>query len=481
MKPASIGAAVVVVLVALSFVTGSKAPHHPGAVVGTAPVIDTTLVCPAVNDTPAGTTPLVSVADVARAVGTSGSDSGTVTATTLLGTTSKAVTLHPAPAVALHGQSGQDESVAVTGSGSVAATLAADQVLETPAGRYRALGGAPCVAPATDWWFAGLDGRVGFSDSLVLANPASTPAEVGVTLWTGKGAVSSPRLGAIPIPPQSRRLIRISQAAPNVPEIAMHVRAESGAIAAAVVERRTSALVSEGGDMMPPTLPPSRTQVVSGFARGTGTRNLVLSNPGQAEAVVGLKLVTGSGTFTPSGVNQVVVKPQHTVEVGLSTVFGAQTGAVEVTSDEPVLAEGRSALTVTGKRPDLMWLGATAPLQGPAAVANGMEPDGGQCFLLLTAPQAAGTVKVSTPFGRSTMVSVPAGRSVEVDITARIRHGAGPWPFVVTSAGGGPVYGTRMLNFGGAHGALITSEPLSPLPRPIPLPPVRSDPRVAVK
>jgi hypothetical protein len=113
-------------------------------------------------------------------------------------------------------------------------------------------------------------------------------------------------------------------------------------------------------------------------------------------------------------------------------------------------------------------------------VATGHEPDGGQCLLLLSAPGAAAEVKVTTPSGHTTTVSVPAGRSVEVDVTSTVHEGNGPWPFTVTSTGG-PVYGVRMLNFGGAHGALVTSEPLTPLPTPIPLPPVRSDPRIAVK
>jgi hypothetical protein len=52
---------------------------------------------------------------------------------------------------------------------------------------------------------------------------------------------------------------------------------------------------------------------------------------------------------------------------------------------------------------------------------------------------------------------------------------------VVTPAGGGPVYVARELRFRGAHGALVTTQPLTPLPQPIPLPAVRLDPRIAVR
>jgi hypothetical protein len=43
------------------------------------------------------------------------------------------------------------------------------------------------------------------------------------------------------------------------------------------------------------------------------------------------------------------------------------------------------------------------------------------------------------------------------------------------------VYGVRVLEFSGAHGALITGEPLVGLPKPIALPPVREDPNAAVR
>jgi hypothetical protein len=70
---------------------------------------------------------------------------------------------------------------------------------------------------------------------------------------------------------------------------------------------------------------------------------------------------------------------------------------------------------------------------------------------------------------------------VGVVITTLINSGAGPWPFTVTPLGSAPVYAARVLVFSGAHGALITGEPLRSLPHPIPLPPVRDDPRVAVR
>jgi hypothetical protein len=133
-------------------------------------------------------------------------------------------------------------------------------------------------------------------------------------------------------------------------------------------------------------------------------------------------------------------------------------------------------------RPDFVWLAATKPLSSPAAVAIGREPEGGDCVLILSAPgKRSGTVRLTTPGGRSRTIEVEAGHTVQTYITDTVKSKTGPWPFVVTSTGDGPVYAARMLLLHGAHGALMTTEPLTPLPLPLPLPGVRHDPRLAVR
>lgn len=483
MRRASLIAGIaVVIVVALSFVTGSSAAKRTAAAVHTAPVTAATVVCPAVNAQPAGSTASVAFADVGRALQPPRTAAGSVVLSTLAGARTTTATLHPAPVVARSVKTGTSSALSAAATGPVAASLVGDELIETAsAGRFRGLLGASCLAPATNWWFAGADGRVGYTDSLILANPAPTPAEVAVTLWTGKGPQSPPRLEAIPVPARSRVAIGIASVAPDIPTIAMHVHADSGAIVAALIDRRSSALNSNGGDFIPPTAPPSRTFLVPGFPAGGGPRRLVLADPGQVDATVDLKLVTRSGTFAPAGANQVVVHQQHTAVIDLTKVFGGSPGAVKISSDQPVVAQGLAQLTATGLRPDLMWTAAVPPLAGPAGVANGHEPDGGGCALVLTAPAGTAKVTVATPAGRHSVITVPAGRSVSVLLTNLINAGAGPWPFTVTPSGNAPVYAVRVLFFSGAHGALITGEPLSSLPRPIPLPPVRDDQRVAVR
>ena len=125
----------------------------------------------------------------------------------------------------------------------------------------------------------------------------------------------------------------------------MHVHASSGAVTAAVIHRRASGLQPDGADFLPATAAPARSAVVPGFAPGPGQRRLVLANPGAVAATVNLRLVTRSGSFAPVGHNQVVVKAGRTRVVTLDKAFDGTTGAVELASDQPIVAQGLSVTT----------------------------------------------------------------------------------------------------------------------------------------
>jgi hypothetical protein len=479
--PVAIALAALVLLVVLAMVTGSSAAKPSQVTSTTAPVTFATLVCPDVNGTPAGTTSRAAIADVAGALSPPSQSSGTVTSTVLAGTKSKTAPLAVTPAAMLASATKTNQTIGLTAAGSVAATLVGDQVTETPTGRSRALSGVRCSAPATDWWFAGADGRVGFTDVLTLSNPAPTPAEVSISLWGATGPVVTSRLESLRIASKSTMKLSIASIAPDIATVAIHVHATSGAVTAAVFDHRSSALKSNGGDFIPATQAPARANLIEGFAPGSGARYLFVTDPGSVDATVSLRLVTESGSFIPAGQNQVVVRAGHSRVVDIAKALGQTTGAVELDSDQPIVSQGLSVTPAPAKRPDLMWLAATSPLRGPAAIADGREPDGGQTFLYLAAPLGATQVTVSTPGGATTTISVPAGRSIATDITKTVKAAGGSWPFVVTPTGSAPVYGVRVLEFSGAHGALITGEPLVGLPPPITLPPVREDPAAAMR
>jgi hypothetical protein len=468
-------------LVALGMLTGTTASPADAPQPGRAPVTSATLVCPEVNGSPPGTVTRASIIDAAGSLTPPSRSTGTVTATVLAGHKSKSQSLHPAPVSVVHSVSKTAEQVAVAASGSVAASLAADVVGETATGRARAMLAARCAAPATDWWFTGAEGRVGFADVLVLANPSPAAAQVTISVWGQKGPHANAQLESLRVGARSSIRVPIASAAPDIPSVAVHVHATSGAVMAALTDHRTTALKSNGGDFIPPSSPPSRAAVVAGFAPGNGPRYLVVTTPGALDATVNLRMVTTSGSFAPTGIHEVVVRGGHSRAINVSGPLGHSTGAIELASDQPVIAAGLSVLPERGQRPDLMWSAAAPSLRGPSVVANGRQPDGGHTYLYLAAPRGAGQVKVTAPTGHSRTFAVPAGKAAVADITSTISSKSVAWPFVVTPVGAAPVYGVAAMSFAGAHGALISAVPLAALPAPIPLPAVREDPTVAVR
>jgi hypothetical protein len=483
MRPAPIIAVVALAgTVAAAQLTGSTAsPHRPPSHV-TAPVRHTTLVCPNLTGEP-GTNVVTTavIADVARALEPPSTSTGRVTTTVLKGAHSHPHVAALSPAGVIPGATANNGARAIAASGSIAATLVADQVTLVGAGRYRSLMNARCVPPSADWWFAGADGRVGYDDNLYVANPTDTAADVSVSVWSAKGQLTPPRLASVPIPPRSSVYIPVATVTPDAATLALHVHATSGAVTAALIDHRLQGVTPLGSDWIPATEAPARSLVVPGYPTGSGTRSLVIANPGDADATVNLKVVSGSGSFAPSGANQVVVPAGKTRIVDLSRAFAGSTGAATVQSDQPVVAQGLAVTTAAPKLSDLMWLAAIPPLTGPGAFADGHVPDGGGSALLLTAPQGAAQVRLTSLNGFHSTVTVPAGRSIALGTTGFNDVPIALSGLVVTPVGSAPVYVTRTMQLNGAHGALTTSEAVLSLPSAVELPVVTEDPRTAIR
>jgi hypothetical protein len=484
MRPAALLAAVALGgAVAAAQLTGSTASAPPAASTSTAPVIDTTLVCPFIAGSTPGSSSVTTgiVADTAKSLSPPSTSTGTVTTTFLRGTASHPARVKLAPGLRVTSGPTTTGTLAVRAIGSVAATTVADQVSLISGGRFRALTGSRCSSPSADWWFAGADGRVGYTDRLVLANPSNTGADVTVSVWSATGPLTPPRLASVPIAARSSVIIAIPSVAPDAATLALHVHASSGAVTAALLDQRVNGVSAAGSDWLPPTRSPARTQVVAGFPDSPGTRSLVLADPGSLDATVSIRVVSTSGSFAPSGINQVVVHAGQTQVVDLTKALAGVTGAVTVSADQPVVAQGLAITTATGELPDLQWLAATPALRSSGAFANGREPDGGNATLLLTAPAGAATVRITSLDGKSETITVPAGHSLATILTTLTGVSAPTSGAVVTPTGSAPVYATRELSFAGAHGALTTSEPVLALPTPLPLPEVTQDLRAAVR
>ena len=468
----------VVVIVAIAVVGNVVRPAGralPRATGGVAPVAANVLVCPNVAGGPGGLTTDMMVAKVtpgaAPKVGYS-----------LVQTPGgRAVQpLKPAPLAFVHKDAAYG-AVAVTASGPGSDGIVVTQTGLVPGGIGRGLLDATCQPPTTDSWFVGADGRIGFSDWLYLANPSNSIANIALTFWSDRGQLSPPNTSGIPLAPRTSMLRRISDFAPDVAALALHVHANSGAISAAVVDGQSSGTTPRGSDWIPSTSSPADSGVITGFFAHATQDVVNLANPGDRDATVSLRVLTPSKNFVPAGHQTVVVPAGHTVTVDVSDAVSGEAAAVVLSSDNPVVASGFTAQTPSTGFREFTWLPAGAPLRSPAGISNNVPPFGQSVHLILTAPDAPARVRVSTTGTASAIVTVPAGRTLDVDLRALLHAGSGgPGPLLLTPLDASAVYVVRTMYAVGAHGPLLAAAAPLPLPLPTVLPPVVADLRAAL-
>jgi hypothetical protein len=367
----------------------------------------------------------------------------------------------------------------VTATGVGAGTLAAQQTRLLPSGPGRALHSTTCLAPGTDWWFTGAEGRVGAFDTLLLANPGAVPSNLAVTAWATTGPLKPPGLASYTLPAGRSARLAVADYAPDAALVALHVHANSGRVAAQVFDRRVNGTAAGGSDWLAPTVPPATDVVVPGLPGGTGTRSLVLVNPGRTDATVHLRLSTADGNFIPAGHPNVVVQAQRTAAVDLTDSLAGESGAVLLHSDVPVTAAAQVKFNAEPRQlPDIAWVPAAARL-GPTAVLPGNSPPFRDTLrLYLSAPRSAGRVRV-TAGTESRTIAIPAGRTIKIDPGDEFGP-EGLGPLLLTPLGDAPVYASRLLQANGDHGPLAAMGLPYSLPQPVRLPDARADLRAAL-
>ena len=473
-------------LVLLAGVVAAGTVERPDAVTAHAaraaslPVTDTAVVCPNVTGSTTAPTAMT-IANVSALLPGGTSRRATIRTTPLSGVNARSTSL-PSRALTRVNTTKPGYPLFVEATGPGAGAVVASQQRLIPRGTGRGLFSAPCLEPATDWWLTGADGRVGYADTLVLANPGSTVVNLTVTGWSTKGRFEPPRLQSFTIKPNTAYLLALSRFAPDAALMTLHIHANTGRLVSEVVDRRISGIRAAGVDWLPPTLPPATDLVVPGFIGGSGARRLVLAAPGDRDATVQLKLSTTTGNFAPAGHQTVVVRAGRTTEVDLTTSLSAAPGAVVLHSDEPVTAAGISSATGVGTRarPDIQWQPAALAIDGPAVLPDNTPPFDRNEPLYVTAPDGAAKLRVTAADRSSKVLSVRAGRTLAWDPVSAFGRPGAYGPLVFSPVSGGPIYVARTLFAYGLHGPLATSQQPIRLPVAVTLPVAVADPRVAV-
>jgi len=268
--------------------------------------------------------------------------------------------------------SGVDGSMELTAEGGMAGGSAGAVVTETTSGPRTGLTAAPCLAPATQHWFAGIGSGGSDRTSLVLTNPDDAQAEVDLRYYGRRGRVTVPGSTAVVVPAHARRTVTLGSLDPDAGPYSLDVHAASGRVSAIAQRTRAAKLRPTGVDWQLPSATPGTTVSIAAVPPGPGARTLTVLNPGEARATVQVQVLGLQGLFRPTGAESLDIPPESSASVELSRGIGGDSAGLKLSSDQPVTASVTSSTKVAGQVSDLSVQPATTPCvrNGVSAVAT---------------------------------------------------------------------------------------------------------------
>jgi hypothetical protein len=340
-------------------------------------------------------------------------------------------------------------AAAVTATGAAAVGRGTFQVDQAQDGA--SLAAQECAAPRARWWFTGGGAGLDHTSELVMANLDPGPAVVDVTVHGPTGPVESLDTRGITIAPGEVHRIELVEIAPQTDELAVHVEASGGRVAAGLADDfATTPAAEPGHEWVPPQAEASRAVRLGPLPPRADRRTLVLANPGDREALVDVEVSGGSGSFAPADLAQVRVPPGAVVTADIGSAIGRDASAVLLSSPVPVTATVRSAL---GE--DVSYAAAVPVLDGPAAAVLAQDA---QASVVLTSGESGGTATVTAYSARGEEVDA---EELKVQPTATVA-----WTpdskasYVVVTPRGGQVFGGVSL----AGDAGVSQVPFRALP-----------------
>jgi hypothetical protein len=334
-------------------------------------------------------------------------------------------------------------SVILTADGIMASGSAGMVYGNTDTGEDRGLSLAPCTNPAVEQWFTGLGATETLRSQLVLTNPDDRQAQVDLTFYGPDGLMSVPGGSGLIIPAGGSRTVSLADLLGDVDgEITVDIKASLGRVAAIARDLRADPdHTPTGADWHPASVAPTTRQIIPAIPGGTGSRKLVISNPGERRADVRIEILGPDGPFAPAGAAQTAVDGDSSTTVDVAEGLAGQIGTIRVISSEPVVTAARSETSGKDKSNDIA-IETAQPVINAVGIAPVGVVDGARTELALSNGGTSATtadVSLVNLDGVSLYhekVPVPAGGSIERRVTQ-----AGPAYLVVKTSPGARLYG----------------------------------------
>lgn len=345
--------------------------------------------------------------------------------------------------------SGSDSPALIgTATARLAPGWTAQQTTTIEAGDGRGLLGISCTAPDTDFWFPAASTAKSRHDYVHLANPDDTAAVADIELYGPDGSLKSDVGEGITVPAGSGIRVLISTLTSKAADdVTVHVTTRSGRVGAAV----RAADTNTGSDWIAASAEPAKTLVLPGIPADATSVRLVAFAPGDDDADLKLKLLGKSGAISPAGHDELHIKSKMTAGLDLKDLTRGEAGSLMLVPAEegkatPVVAALR-VVRGKGDKQEVGYIPATGPVGARATAADNRSKGS---VLSLTAPGAAGTVKVTasagskggTPVSKTYKVAAGATVAVTPPVPAGLK---GTYAVTVETQSGGPVHAARTL------------------------------------
>lgn len=320
------------------------------------------------------------------------------------------------------------------------------------------LSATACLQPRAQWWFTGAGAGVDHASELLLANVDQGPAIVDVRLHGATRSVDDEAGRGLTLAPGESLSLPLPDLAPGSAELTVEVVASRGRVVAHVADRVLLGTATSA-EWLPPAAAPNRDLVLTGLATGAGRSTLLVTNPGDQQALVTPQLLTAGGAFVPLGLEELSVDPGTVLAVDLTKVLSGAPTAVRLRSETEVLATVRS---VEGG--DVAYAAAAPPVTGPATLATA----GQRTVLHLVAGDQAAVFRIAAYDASGNRLSRDA-RTVPPAGLVEWRPPAGDIAYAVVSPLSGQGY-AGVVHAGPGLAAQPLTELVSSVARPQVLP-----------
>jgi len=232
-------------------------------------------------------------------------------------------------------------------------------------------GSVLCTAPTTSQWFVGGTSDVSSKGKIYLVNSGLSLSIVDIFTWSENGEQA---LKTISIKANSTESIKLDSLAPGDANIVVKVVARSGRVNSYLIDERDKGLQKLGGDLVNPISDPTKKIVITGIPQQLVKKKapnhyLRLFVPGIADANFTLELLSSDGRFIPVGYSERRLPSGKVIELELKPEVAQGEFAIQITSDQPLVAAIRSRAISNGHS-DFVW-STPSPALGPMQIAIG--------------------------------------------------------------------------------------------------------------